>query len=147
MQSTGKKVSTPTVTPRLFLTAFATHDEMAVRAPTRFADAPRVASEELNLCRFLDVDHFGDDFVRSDDGAFPARVEADAPRGQGEARQEAVEFGLAGLVQDDFARLACRSEILALFSSFKLVSIRPRTEDAAQGERTEAAIEVTASWW
>ena len=147
MQSTGKKVSAPTVTPRLFLTAFATHDEMAVRTPTRFADAPRVASEELDLCRFFNVNHFGDDFVRSDDGAFPARVEADAPRGQGEARQEAVEFGLAGLVQDDFARLACRSEILGLFPSFKLISMRSRNDAAVGGQPTEAAIEVTASWW
>jgi hypothetical protein len=95
-----------------------THDEMAVRTPTRFANTPRVAGQELDLGRFFDVDHFGDDFVRSDDGAFPARVEADAPCGQGEARQEPVEFGLARLVQDDFARLARRSEILALLPAF-----------------------------
>lgn len=73
-----------------------------------------MASQELDLGRFFDVDHFGDDFVRSDDGAFPARVEADAPCRQGEARQEAVEFGLTGLVQDDFARLARRREVLVL---------------------------------
>lgn len=81
-----------------------------------------MASQELDLGRFFDVDHFGDDFIRTDDGAFPARVEADAPRGQGEARQEAVEFGLAGLVQDDFAGLARRSEILGLLPAFTAMS-------------------------
>lgn len=105
-------------------------------------------SQQLNLGGVLDVDDFGDDLVRRHGGPLAARVEPNAARRQREAGQEPVEFGLARLMQDDLAGLACRRQILVLRKQWCFSSScdwrRYRVVDASL---TDAATEVTPSWW
>lgn len=62
-----------------------------------------MSRQDLHLRRLLHIDNLCNDLVARYDCSLAARVEADASSGEGEAGEEAVEVGFAGLVEDDLA--------------------------------------------